>query len=106
MDDSKIVKVARDKKEFSQLIREMRIALHPEFKSITNNQATAIDINQFDLALSQLEGKQIQMIVEAGYAKDEFDSLSREHFMDFSSENPDEWVIRHDPNNAQVILKQ
>lgn len=92
------------RKEFVQLIKEMRVAFHPEFKSITNN--VTMDTTKFDLALSDLEKKQTQMIVEAGYTKDEFDVLSREHFMDFSSENPEEWIVRHDPENAQVILKQ
>ncbi len=43
------------------------------------------------------------MIVENGYSEEEFYSLYREYFMDFSSENPDEWIIKHDPANAQII---
>jgi hypothetical protein len=43
------------------------------------------------------------MVLDAGYTKDEFDSLYREYFMDFSSDKPDEWIIRHDPENAQII---
>jgi hypothetical protein len=43
------------------------------------------------------------MILEAGYTETEFYSLSGEYYMDFSSENPDEWVVKLDPENAQII---
>lgn len=90
------------KKEFAQLVKDMRVAFHPEFKVIANNATLTTD--QFDKALAELEEKQKNMIVESGYTQNEFDKLCREHFMDFSSANPEEWVIKHDPDNAHIIV--
>jgi hypothetical protein len=90
------------KKEFAQLVKDMRIAFHPEFAVIASN--TTLSTEQFDKALSELEEKQKAMIVESGYTQNEFDKLCREHFMDFSSTNPEEWVIKHDPENAHIIV--
>lgn len=90
------------KKEFAQLVKDMRVAFHPQFKSIASN--TELSTEQFDKELAELEEKQKAMIVESGYTQNEFDQLCREHFMDFSSSNPDEWVIRHDPDNAHIIV--
>lgn len=90
------------KKEFAQLVKDMRIAFHPEFSAIANNAALTTD--QFDKALSELEEKQKSMIVESGYTQTEFDQLCREHFMDFTATNPEEWVIRHDPDNAHIVV--
>jgi hypothetical protein len=90
------------KKEFAQLVKDMRLAFHPEFKAIAGNANLSTD--QFDKALAELEEKQKQMVIESGYTQTEFDKLCREHFMDFSSANSDEWVIRHDPDNAHIIV--
>lgn len=90
------------KKEFAQLVKDMRIAFHPEFAKIANN--TDLTTEQFDKALAELEDKQKAMIVESGYTQNEFDKLCREHFMDFSSSNSEEWVIKHDPDNAHIIV--
>ena len=92
------------KKDFPQLIKEMRMAFHPEFQTITSNANLTTD--QFDEALSKLEEKQKQMIIEAEYTQEEFDALCREYFMDFTSSNQDEWIVRHDPDNAQVIVNR
>jgi hypothetical protein len=89
------------KKDFAQLIKDMRIALRPVFKNLTLNEALTSE--QLDQALADIEKKQDQMVVDAGYTKEEFDSLYREYFMDFSSDKPEEWVIKHDPENAQII---
>lgn len=90
------------RKEFAQLIKEMRLAFHPEFKAIANN--SNLSTEQFDQALTALETKQKQMIIEAEYSQEEFDQLCKEHFMDFSSPNSDEWIIRHDVDNAHIIV--
>ena len=45
------------------------------------------------------------MLAEAGYTLSEFDKLEAEYFMDFSSDDPEEWIIEHDPKNAGVIHK-
>jgi len=92
------------KKEFPQLIKDMRVALHPEFKSISNS--TELSTEQFDKALAELDEKQRQMIVESGYTQTEFDTMCREYFMDFSSSNPDEWIVNHDPDNAHIIVNR
>jgi hypothetical protein len=89
------------KTDFPILIKSMRLILRPEFKSIMAMPVEKVEI--LDQAISELEDKQNQLIVDNGYTKDEFNSLYREYFMDFSSENPDEWIIRHDPENAQII---
>lgn len=90
------------KKEFAHLIKDMRVAFHPEFKAIAND--STLSTEQFDKAFLELEEKQRQMVIESGFTQIEFDKLCREHFMDFSSANPDEWVIRHDPENAHIIV--
>lgn len=89
------------KKDFAQLIKEMRVALRPDFKSLTFNEALTSE--QLDQALADIEKRQDQMVIDAGYTKEEFDSVYREYFMDFSSDKPDEWIIKHDPENAQII---
>ena len=92
------------KKEFPHLVKDMRVAFHPEFKSIANN--AVLTTEQFDTALLDLEEKQQKMIVESGYTQNEFDTMCREYFMDFTSENPDEWVIKHDPDNAHIVVNR
>ena len=89
------------KTDFASLIKSMRLTLSPEFKLLTLN--SPLTPEQLDQALLILEQKQGQMIVDNGYSKEEFDQLHREYFMDFSSNNPDEWIIKHDPENAQII---
>lgn len=89
------------KTEFSTLIKSMRLVFRPDFKAITLKDGLTTE--QLNQALEELEQRQQQMIVDNGYTKEEFDSLYREYFMDFSSENPDEWVIKHDPANPVII---
>jgi len=91
------------KKEFAQLIKDMRVALRPEFKTITTNGDSTVPHLKLDEALEELEKKQHQMVVDAGYTQEEFDVMSREYYMDFTSDNPDEWVIKHDPENPVII---
>ena len=89
------------KTEFSTLIKSMRLVFRPDFKAITLKDGLTTE--QLNQALEELEQRQQQMIVDNGYTKEEFYSLYREYFMDFSSENPDEWVIKHDPANPVII---
>jgi hypothetical protein len=89
------------KTDFAILIKSMRLTFRPDFKIITIN--SILTPEQLDQALLDLEEKQGQMIIDNGYTQEEFDLLYREYFMDFSSENPDEWIIKHDPENAQII---
>lgn len=89
------------KTEFATLIKSMRLVFRPDFKAITLKDGLTVD--QLNQALEELEKKQQQMIVDNGYTKEEFDSLYREYYMDFSSDNPDEWVIKHDPSNPVII---
>lgn len=89
------------KTEFSTLIKSMRLIFRPDFKAITLK--ADLSVEQLNQALEELEQKQQQMIVDNGYTKEEFDSLYREYYMDFSSDNPDEWVIKHDPANPVII---
>ena len=90
------------KKDFAQLIKDMRKDIRPQFQSIISNSQT-LTTEQLNQAFAEIEDKSNQAIVEGGYTREEFDSLHKEYFMDFSSENPDEWVVRHDPENAQII---
>jgi hypothetical protein len=91
------------KKDFAQLIKEMRIAHRAEFQTVANDKS--LDLDQLDKAFVILENKQSVMAEAAGYTQDEFQTLMREYFMDFRSSNPEEWVIRHDPDNAQIIIE-
>lgn len=89
------------KTDFATLIKDIRLALRPDFKNITLSDSLTTE--QLDQALASLEEKRHQMVVQNGYTQEEFDSLYREYYMDFSSENPDEWVIKHDPENPVII---
>ncbi len=90
------------KKDFVELIKDMRRAFAPEFKTIIHD--TTLTSDQLDKALEELEGKRNQMLTENGYTQEEFDSITREYFIDFTSSNPDEWIVRHDPENAGLVI--
>jgi hypothetical protein len=90
------------KTEFPKLLKDMRIALNPEFKTIVSDSTLTAD--QFDKALMEIEAKQEQMVKDHGYTQEEFSQLIKEHFIDFSSTNPDEWVIKLDTENPQIII--
>lgn len=92
------------KTDFAVLIKNMRVTLRPVFQSIRVN-ADASNLAEVHAIFDEIEAKKAQMVTEAGYTQEEFDKLEREHYMDFSSDNPDEWVIRHDPENPVVIHK-
>ncbi len=86
------------KTDFPILVKAMRLCFRTEFKALES-----LDDVQHDQALSDLEDKSKKMIAENGYSEEEFYTLYQEYFMDFTSDNPDEWIIRHDPENAQII---
>lgn len=88
------------KKDFVQLIKEIRLTLQAEFKLVVSSE---LPVEEISARLSVLEDKQNVMVKEAGYELAEFNQLMKEYFMDFSSPNSDEWVIRHDPENAAII---
>lgn len=88
------------KKDFATLIKELRLTLQAEFKSVVSS---GLPIEEVSAKLSDLEDKQDAIVKEAGYEPTEFNQLLKEYFMDFSSPNSDEWVIRHDPENAAII---
>lgn len=89
------------KTEFPKLLKDMRIALNPEFKTIVSD--STLTAEQLDKALMEIEAKQEQMVKDHGYTQEEFSQLIKEHFIDFSSANPDEWVIKLDTENPQII---
>lgn len=89
------------KTEFPKLLKDMRLALNPEFKSIVSD--STLTAEQLDKALMKVEALQEQMVKDHGYTQEEFSQLIKEHFIDFSSTNPDEWVIRPDTENPQII---
>lgn len=96
------------KKEFAELIKDMRITIRPQFKSMFNfdlkpGETLQVPDKVISDMIDELEAKQDKMILEAGWTNTEFHAVSKEYFIDFSSENPDEWIIRHDPENAKVI---
>lgn len=89
------------KTEFPKLLKDMRLALNPEFKAIVSD--STLTAEQLDKALMEIETRQEQMVKEHGYTQEEFSQLIKEHFIDFSSANPDEWVIKPDTENPQII---
>lgn len=89
------------KTDFAILIKSMRLTFRPDFKNITLKDGLTAE--QLDQELADLEKRQQQMIHDNGYTQEEFDALYREYYMDFSSNNPDEWVIKHDPENPIII---
>jgi len=95
------------KKDFGQLIKEMRIVLHPIFNSFISDPTVSSDA-RYALSIKHLDNVDSirdKMLAEAGYTLSEFDKLEAEYFMDFSSDDPEEWIIEHDPKNAGVIHK-
>lgn len=91
------------KKDFVQLVKDMRVTFRPAFSAVT--RTAGMTPEQMDQALAEIENKQNQMLVESGYDPVEFNQLLKEYFMDFSSDNPEEWIIRHDPENAEIITR-
>jgi hypothetical protein len=92
------------KTDFITLLKDMRLALNPEFKTIVGDSSLTAD--QLDKALLDIESRQEEMVKQHGYTQEEFAQLIKEHYIDFSSVNPDEWVIRQDPENAQIITSK
>lgn len=86
------------KTDIVTLIKDMRKNLRPSFKKLET-----LTGQEHSDTLESVEVTSSKMITDGGYTESEFYSLSSEYYMDFSSENPDEWVIRHDPENAQII---
>ena len=86
------------KTDFPILVKSMRLLFKPDFKSLET-----LTHEEHDQVLTDLEARSSQMIVDNGYTEEEFYSLYQEYYMDFSSDNPDEWIIKHDPSNAQII---
>lgn len=89
------------KTDFATLIKSMRLTFRPDFKAITLKDGLSSE--QLDQELADLEKRQQQMVRDNGYTQEEFDALYREYYMDFSSANPDEWVIKHDPENPIIV---
>jgi hypothetical protein len=89
------------KTEFPKLLKDMRLALNPEFKAIVND--STLTAEQLDKALMEIEAKQERMVKDHGYTQEEFAQLIKEHFIDFSSANPDEWIVKPDTVNPQII---
>lgn len=88
------------KKDFVQLIKDMRLALMDEFQAIVTSD---LSVEQKGQKLLELEEKQDKMIAEAGYDPSEYYKHLTDYYMDFRSSNPDEWVIKYDPENAQIV---
>ena len=84
------------KTPFPELIKEMRKVLNPKFKAIGGVGST-------DTALQDIEDEHAKLVVAGGYTVDEFAEETKNHFIDFSSANPDEWVVRLDPEHATII---
>lgn len=48
------------------------------------------------------------ILADAGWTYTEYTNMMDNYFMDFSSDNPDEWIIRYDPENTntpQIVYK-
>lgn len=88
------------KKDFAQLIKEIRVALRPEFRSIGDYVDVPEEVHK---RLEEFESKLEQILAESGYSLLEFCEIQKDYFMDFSSDNPDEWIIKYDPNNPEII---
>ena len=87
--------------DFATAMKTLRLELRPLFKSIMDNNS--LDSTAKDAALTDLETKQEQLVAKFGFDMNTFNTAMGEHYMDFSSSNPDEWIIRHDPEHATLI---
>ena len=89
------------KKDFVQLVKDLRLALRPAFSALGT-----LPGDNLDSALDDIENRQEQMLKEAGYTQAEFTEKLRVYSLDFSSENPEEWKVWHDPEETSVIIDQ
>jgi len=86
------------KEDFATLVKSMRLTLMPAFKRLET-----LTGEEHSNALDMIERESLKMILDAGYTESEFYGEHQKHFMDFSSKNPDEWIIKLDPENAHII---
>jgi hypothetical protein len=86
------------KTDFVNLILSMRKSLRPEFKKLES-----LSGEEHSNTLDMIERESLKMILAAGYTELEFYTEYQQYFMDFSSDNPDEWVVRHDPADPHII---
>lgn len=86
------------KTDIATLIISIRKAFREDFKKL----GTLSGENHSNL-LDMIEQGSLKMILDAGYTESEFYEEQGKCFMDFSSSNPDEWIVKIDPENAHVI---
>jgi hypothetical protein len=95
--NNKTTETTATKTPFIQLMKEMRLEIHPMFKALSSTD------DPTNASLTKIEELQETMAKKAGYTMDEFTAAMNEHFMDFTNEDPEQWVIRHDPENAKIL---
>lgn len=86
------------KTDIATLIISIRKAFRDDFKKIGT-----LSGEEHSNLLDMIERGSLKMILDAGYTESEFYEEQGKYFMDFSSSNPDEWVIKLDPTNAYII---
>lgn len=89
------------KTPFPELIKSMRKVLNPKFKAIATTQTTGA--SSADNLLQDIEDEYAKLTAAGGYTVDEFAEETKNYFIDFSSSNLDEWVVRLDPEHATII---
>jgi hypothetical protein len=87
------------KTNIATLILSMRKAFREDF-----NKISTLKGEEHSNLLDMIEQGSLKMILDAGYTESEFYEEQGKYFMDFSSDNPDEWIIKLDPENAYIIL--
>lgn len=88
-----------NKTDFPTVIKLLRIKLRPEFQQLLTKLPPSSG------ALDYLDSQTEIILSEHGYSLDEFDELSKRYYMDFSSDNPDEWIIRECPPSEAGIMR-
>lgn len=80
-------------------MKNMRLVLHPMFAAISSSTDQEQSWKDFD-------AKKADLLSTAGWTDAEFDKAQNEYYIDFTNDDPAQWIIRHDPANAKILIKQ
>jgi|SRR5208283_605584 hypothetical protein len=78
-------------KPIEEVIKEMRLVAYPAFKEAKDNEYQEVD------------EKLTAILTEANLSNNDICDIIKNYYIDWSSDNSDEWVIKYDPNNAKII---
>lgn len=88
------------KTDFPTLVKIIRMKIRPEFQRLLIKSPISSE------ALDDLYNQTEIICSEHGYSLNEFSDLTKRYYMDFSSDNPDEWIVKEClPSEAGILRK-